>query len=74
MFVESYRVGMRKPEPGIYALVCRELAVAPAQAILVDDIGRNLKPARDLGMGTIKFLDVDQALRELGEILELDLL
>ena len=41
--------------------------------VFLDDIGRNLKPARALGMRTIKVDDPEVALRELGEILGLDL-
>jgi putative hydrolase of the HAD superfamily len=72
--VESSVVGLRKPDPRIYELVCRELGVAPPQAAFLDDIGTNLKAARALGMTTIKVDDPDAALRELGAILGLDLL
>jgi putative hydrolase of the HAD superfamily len=74
VFVESAVVGLRKPDPRIYELVCRELGVAPSRAAFLDDIGRNLKTARALGMTTIKVDDPDAALRELGAVLGLDLL
>jgi putative hydrolase of the HAD superfamily len=74
VFVESASVGLRKPDPRIYALVCRRLGVAPEQAVFLDDIGRNLKAARALGMRTIKVVEPEQALRELGSLLGLDLL
>ena len=64
-FVESFRVGMRKPEPRIYELVCRRLDVQPAAAIFLDDLGGNLKPARAIGMTTIKVGDAAPALAEL---------
>src|SRR5437899_302484 len=73
VFVESAVVGLRKPDPRIYALVCERLGVPPARVAFLDDIGRNLKPARELGMATIKVDDPDRALRELGALLELDL-
>jgi putative hydrolase of the HAD superfamily len=73
-FVESRAVGMRKPDPRIYQLICRELDVQPSQAAFLDDIGTNLKSARALGMHTIKVDDPDQALRELGALLGFDLL
>jgi len=73
VFVESAVVGLRKPDPRIYTLVCEKLGVPPACVAFLDDIGRNLKPARELGMATIKVDDPDQALRELGALLELDL-
>jgi putative hydrolase of the HAD superfamily len=74
VFVESAVVGLRKPDPRIYQLVCRELGVTPPRAAFLDDIGRNLKTARALGMATIKVDDPDTALRELGALLGLDLL
>jgi putative hydrolase of the HAD superfamily len=73
VFVESARVGLRKPDPRIYELVCRQLGVVPSRAAFLDDIGRNLKTARALGMSTIKVDDPDVALRELGALLGFDL-
>lgn len=73
VFVESAVVGLRKPDPRIYTLVCEKLGVAPARVAFLDDIGRNLKPARELGMATIKVEEPDRALAELGALLELDL-
>jgi putative hydrolase of the HAD superfamily len=73
VFVESAVVGLRKPDPRIYPLVCERLGVPPARTVFLDDIGRNLKPARALGMTTIKVDDPEQALRELGALLGLEL-
>ena len=72
--VESRAVGMRKPDPRIYQLMCRRLGVEPAEAAFLDDIGTNLKSARALGMHTIKVDDPAQALRELGAVVGFDLL
>ena len=69
VFIESSVVGMRKPDPRIYELTCRELGVEPARTAFLDDIGRNLKAARALGMTTIKVEDPGVALRELGAVL-----
>lgn len=73
-FVESRVVGLRKPDPRIYVLACRELGVEPARTAFLDDIGGNLKPARALGMATIKVDDPERALVELGALLGLELL
>ncbi|PYM41865.1 MAG: haloacid dehalogenase [Candidatus Rokuibacteriota bacterium] len=73
VFVESAVVGLRKPDPRIYALVCRELRVPPSSAAFLDDIGMNLKPARALGMATIEVDDPEGALRELSALLGFDL-
>ena len=69
VFVESSVVGLRKPDPRIYAHVCAELRVEPAEAIFLDDIGRNLKTARSLGMETIKVDEPASALDALSELL-----
>jgi putative hydrolase of the HAD superfamily len=73
-FVESRVVGLRKPDPRIYVLACRELGVDPPCTAFLDDIGGNLKPARALGMATIKVDDPQRALAELGALLGLELL
>jgi putative hydrolase of the HAD superfamily len=72
--VESRAVGMRKPDPRIYQLICHRLGVEPAETAFLDDIGTNLKSARALGMHTIKVDDPEQALRELGALVGFDLL
>lgn len=74
VFIESSVVGMRKPDPRIYELACRELGTAVDATIFLDDIGGNLKSARALGLTTIKVEDPEAALRELGALVDLDLL
>ena len=74
VFIESRVVGLRKPDPRIYELACRELGVPPARTAFLDDIGANLKPARALGMTTIKVDDPRQALEELSRLVGVDLL
>ena len=68
VIVESSRAGVRKPDPAIYELVCRELDVRPDQAVFLDDLGVNLKPARAMGMTTIKVVDPAQAIDELEKV------
>ncbi len=63
--VQSSVEGIRKPDPAIYRLACTRLDVDPARCVFLDDLGINLKPARAMGMHTIKVLDVDQAINEL---------
>ena len=69
VFVESSVEGLRKPDPRIYELACTRLEVAPSDAIFLDDIGANLKPARKLGITTIKVIEPSQALAELADTL-----
>ena len=66
--VQSSEEGMRKPEPAIYELACRRMQVLPENVIYLDDLGINLKPARALGMRTIKVVSEDQAIAELQEM------
>lgn len=63
--IESSRLGMRKPDPRIYRHACDLLGVAPEDCIYLDDLGINLKPARELGMKTIKVGDAAPAIAEL---------
>ena len=67
--VESSAVGLHKPDPRIYTLTCERLGILPTEAVFLDDIGRNLKAARELGMRTIRVNDPSQALVELEELL-----
>jgi putative hydrolase of the HAD superfamily len=73
--IESSKAGVRKPEPRIYEMMVKALGVAPANCIFLDDLGVNLKPARDMGMRTIKvpFGDVRPAIAELGRVTGLSL-
>ena len=69
VIIESAVVGLRKPDPRIYELVLTELEVDPTAAVFLDDLGINLKPARALGITTIKVADPATALAELAEVL-----
>ena len=66
--IESSKVGVRKPDPRFYQLACDELAIEPSEAVFLDDIGGNLKPARAMGMTTIKVVDPDAAITELESV------
>jgi putative hydrolase of the HAD superfamily len=63
--IESSKVGVRKPDPRFYELACTELAIEATEAVFLDDIGANLKPARAMGMTTIKVVEPDAAIAEL---------
>ncbi len=63
--VESSRLGMRKPDPRIYRHACDLLGVKPEACVYLDDLGINLKPARAMGMRTIKVGDPAIAIAEL---------
>ena len=63
--IESAKIGLRKPDPQIYRMMVDALAVDPKHCVYLDDLGVNLKPAREMGMTTIKVRDAAQALTEL---------
>ena len=71
--IESSKAGVRKPEPRIYEMMCDALDVPPEACVFLDDLGVNLKPAKDMGMRTIKvpFDDVRPAIVELDGLLGL---
>jgi len=71
--VESSKVGVRKPEPRFYEIACELLGVEPADCVFLDDLGINLKPARAMGMQTIKVGKPAPAIAELAQILGLAL-
>jgi putative hydrolase of the HAD superfamily len=71
--VESSKLGMRKPDPRIYEHTCQLLGVEPGECVYLDDLGINLKPARAMGMKTIKVENADQALGELEQIIDMKL-
>ena len=66
--IESSMVGVRKPEPRIYEITCERLGVRPDECVFLDDLGVNLKPARAMGMTTIKVVDPAAAIRELSDV------
>jgi putative hydrolase of the HAD superfamily len=63
--IESAKTGLRKPDPRIYAMMVETLGVDPKKCVYLDDLGVNLKPARAMGMTTIKVVSASQALGEL---------
>ena len=63
--IESARIGLRKPDPRIYRMMIEALKVDPKRCVYLDDLGVNLKPAREMGMTTIKVTNGPQAIAEL---------
>ena len=66
--IESKELGIRKPDIEFYLKALEISGADPKKTIFLDDLGINLKPAKELGMTTIKVLDSDQALKELGNL------
>jgi putative hydrolase of the HAD superfamily len=63
--IESAKIGLRKPDPRIYRMMVEALGVDPNHCVYLDDLGVNLKPAREMGMTTIKVVGGAQAIAEL---------
>lgn len=74
--IESSKAGVRKPEPRIYKMMLERLSVPAKDCIFLDDLGVNLKPAKEMGMRTIKVAigDVKPAIRELSAALGIQLI
>ena len=71
--IASSEQNVRKPDPDFYQLALEEANVRPNEVVFLDDLGINLKPARALGMQTIKVTDASNALRELNNLLPIDI-
>jgi putative hydrolase of the HAD superfamily len=62
-------VGIRKPAPEIYAMGAQAVGLPPDECVFVDDLGFNLKPAKELGMATVLHSDAEQTVAELERLL-----
>jgi putative hydrolase of the HAD superfamily len=71
--LESSKLGVRKPDPRFYEMACEIVDVAPTEVVYLDDLGINLKPARAMGMHTIKVTSPEVALEELAAIVGIPL-
>jgi putative hydrolase of the HAD superfamily len=65
--IESSKAGVRKPDPRIYRMMCEALDVKPEACVYLDDLGINCKPAREMGMTTIKVTSEEQLLADLSK-------
>ncbi|MFY7837537.1 MAG: HAD-IA family hydrolase [Novosphingobium sp.] len=70
--IESSKAGVRKPDPRIYQMMCEKLGLAPDACVYLDDLGINCKPAATLGMRAIKVTSGEQALADLGQVLNIE--
>jgi putative hydrolase of the HAD superfamily len=68
VIIESRKTGVRKPDPQFYRMACDALGIQATEAVFLDDLGVNLRPARAMGMTTIKVTDPAQALAELEQV------
>lgn len=67
--VVSGEVGMKKPDPAIFRLCLERFALAPGDAVFIDDAPANVAAAEALGLTGLRFTSaagLDRELRALG--------
>jgi putative hydrolase of the HAD superfamily len=69
LVVDSAFVGMRKPDPEIYALLLERLGLPASACLLVDDFAVNCEAAREAGMHAVRFVDTPQTIADVEALL-----
>ena len=67
--IYSHEVGLAKPDPAIFELVCSRLGVAPAETIFVDDVPGHCEAARRVGMHAIQHRSTPQTIAAITALL-----
>jgi putative hydrolase of the HAD superfamily len=68
VFFSSCYLGVRKPDRGIYQLALKITQRDPSECALIDDRGLNLECAHEMGMHTIRFVNVAQLRDDLAQL------
>ena len=68
---ESSKLKMRKPEKRIYNHVLQKINIDAKNVLFIDDLGINLKPAREIGFLTYKFIENKLTIKYVKNILRL---
>jgi epoxide hydrolase-like predicted phosphatase len=68
--IYSHEVGITKPDPAIFRLACRRLAVAPSEAVFVDDLPENVAAATRLGMYAVLHKDTARTISAINALLD----
>ena len=63
--VFSYEVGMTKPDPRIFSIVCERLGKDPSEVVMIDDVLSYCAGAESIGMSAIQYIDYAQCKAEL---------
>jgi epoxide hydrolase-like predicted phosphatase len=63
--VYSHEVGWVKPDARIYEIALERLDVSADRTVFLDDVQANVDGALAIGMQAIRFVDTEQAIREL---------
>lgn len=63
--IDSSEVGLRKPDPLIYAKLVALSSTPPENIVFVDDLAENIAPANAMGIHGIEFTGIDALRRSL---------
>ncbi|QQS20290.1 HAD family phosphatase [Candidatus Saccharibacteria bacterium] len=67
--MSSFHVGLTKPNPRMFRLMCERLGVDPTQAIMIDDQQRHIDAAGKMGLKTVLYTSVEQTKRDVNRLL-----
>jgi putative hydrolase of the HAD superfamily len=67
--VYSHEVGLAKPDPAVYLLVCERLGVRPDETVFVDDRLPAVEAAEAVGMAGVVHSDTTRTIREVERLL-----
>jgi len=69
VIVTSYKTGVAKPDTSIFKETVEKMGVKPRECVYVDDMKKNIFPAKNLGMKCILFTDVESLKKELAPLM-----
>jgi epoxide hydrolase-like predicted phosphatase len=67
--IYSYEVGLIKPDPRVYRLLCDRLGVLPSELVFLDDVPENVDAARDLGIHALLHEDTAESIKAVNALL-----
>jgi len=69
LIIDSSVVKLRKPQPQIFLLVCKRLALKPEECLFIDDGIDNIQAAEKLGFKTVHFNKPEESVKLIRKIL-----
>jgi epoxide hydrolase-like predicted phosphatase len=67
--IYSHEVGLAKPDPRSYALLCERLALAPGEIAFVDDVPANVAAAAAFGIRAVLHRDTAESIAAVSALL-----
>lgn len=68
--IYSHEVGLSKPDPRIYTLLCKRLGLAPNEVVFLDNSESIIESAREFGLHAVHFKNNEQAIAEIETLLK----